>query len=97
MKRVFLLAVPFLLSACGSASTYERECSVEYDRFEDVFACTKEKLNVDPRNMSLPHTLDKPDEAKLRLLDYGEQLNSQVRQGIITDQQAKDSFRDMVH
>jgi hypothetical protein len=92
MKRLFIVALPLLLSACGGgASQYQQECGMKYDKFADVFTCTKGKLASDPRvtdwNPTISHSADNTE-----LLSYGEELNSQVRQQLITDAQAKQLF-----
>ena len=89
MKRSVLVVLPLLITSCTSASHYMQQgCANKYEEFAQVFACTKNKLYNEPMGISL-HS-DASENAEIAA--YGEDLNSQLRQGIITNAQAKELF-----
>lgn len=63
-------------------------CANRYDAFDQVLACTKNKLYNDP----LAPTLNSDAADTNEIVAYGDDLSSQVRQQLITNAQAKESF-----
>jgi len=87
MKHLTLLLAFFLLTSCANVGTKQAACEEQYNKFVDIFACTKNALADDKR-------LQKDPRTKLYLLK-GEQLAEQLQNGKITEIDAKTEWQKL--